>query len=166
MVNPPRAYAFPLATFHVCLLVLAFVALSYPGLGSVAGLHTALGLAAFALLWAATYYGTRWALADVRVHAIDVAMRRGIGGGVRSGMLVVAAGLLPVVILGSITDPVAAVFIVAIYGTIGLLVAAAVGGAIGFVFSLVDWVILTAAGLGDGWDPPSEEHPPVEDSYA
>ena len=54
MVSPPRAYAFPLATFHVCVLVLVFVALAYPGMGGVDELNTALGLAIFGLLWAAS----------------------------------------------------------------------------------------------------------------
>ena len=44
MVSPPRAYAFPLATFHVCVLVLVFVALAYPYMGGVDELNTALGL--------------------------------------------------------------------------------------------------------------------------
>src|SRR5690606_1995902 len=79
-VRPPRAYAFPLATFHVCLLVLVFVVLGYPDLAGIAELNTALGLLVFALLWSVSYYGTAWALRDVRVHAVDVAMRRGIGG--------------------------------------------------------------------------------------
>lgn len=156
MVSPPRAYAFPLATFHVCLLVLAFVALSYPGLAGLAELNALIGFAAFGVLWAASYYGTRWALSDVRVHALDVAMRRGIGGGARSAILIVIGGLLPTAVFASITDPLAALFVVAIYGTIGLLVAAVVGGAIGFIFSLMDWAILRIAGLGDGWDPPEE----------
>lgn len=157
MVNRPVAYAFPLATFHVCLLVLAFIALSYPGLGGIAELNAALGLVVFALLWAVTYYGTRWALADVRVHAVDVAMYRGVAGGARSGALLVLFGLLPTLVFASITNPLAALFILAVYGTLGLLIAAIVGGAIGFVFSLIDWVILTIAGLGDGWEPEREE---------
>ena len=153
LVNPPRAYAFPLATFHVCLLVLTFIVLSYPDLAGIAELNTLLGLVVFALLWLATYYGTRWALADVHVHSLNVAMRRGIGGGARSGVLVVVVGLIPVALAASFENPLGAVVVVGIYGTIGALVAAVVGGAIGFVFSLVDWMILTVAGLGDGWHP-------------
>lgn len=157
MVNPPVAYAFPLATFHVCVLALAFIAVSYPGLGGIADLNAALGLVAFALLWAVTYDGTRWALADVRIHAIEVAMYRGIGGGARSGALLVLFGVLPALVLASIADPLAALFVLGLYGSIGLLIAAIVGGAIGFVFSLIDWAILTMAGVGDGWDPQREE---------
>lgn len=153
-VRPPRAYAFPLATFHVCLLVLTFIVLGYPDLGGIAELNTVIGLLAFAMLWAVSYYGTAWALQDVRVHAVDVAMRRGIGGGARSGMLLVLAGLLPVVVLGSVSSPLMALAFAVIYGTIGMLVAAVVGGAIGFAFSLLDWAILALAGLGDGWRPP------------
>src|SRR5690606_12761327 len=107
-------------------------------------------------LWAVSYDGTTWALHDVRVHAVDVAMRRGIGGGARSGMLLGLAGLLPAVVLGGISRPLMALAFAVIYGAIGMLVAAVVGGAIGFAFSLLDWAILALAGLGDGWRPPRE----------
>ncbi len=153
MVKPPGAYAFQLATFHVCLLVMAFVVVGYPDLGGISELGSLLGLVVFGLLWAASYYGTRWALSDVRIHAIDVAMRRGIGGGARSGALVVLAGLLPTAVFASITNPLAGLFVLGFYGTIGLLVGAIVGGAIGFVFSLIGWVILSLGGLGDDWSP-------------
>lgn len=153
MVSPPRVYAFPLATFHVCVLVLVFVALAYPGMGGVDELNTALGLAIFGLLWAASFYGTAWALDDVRIHAIDVAFRRGIGGGARSGVIVALAGVLPAALLGSDGSVAGVLGIALIYGALATLAAALVGGAIGFVFSLLDWAILTIAGLGDGWHP-------------
>ena len=127
MVSPPRAYAFPLATFHVCVLALVFVALAYPGMGGVDELNTALGLAIFGLLWAASFYGTAWALDDVRVHAIDVAFRRGIGGGARSGVIVALAGVLPAALLGSDGSVAGALGIALIYGALATLAAALVG---------------------------------------
>lgn len=155
VIRPPRAYAFPLATFHVCVLVLGIVAIGYPDV-TFEGLNAALGLAIFGVLWGASYYGTAWALRDVRVHALGVAVRRGIGGGMRSALIVLVVALLPFVLGAVVFDPLAGLFILAVYGTIGAVVAALVGAVVGLAFSLLDWSILTIAGMDGAWDPPEE----------
>ncbi|MCK9486492.1 MAG: hypothetical protein M0R73_07300 [Dehalococcoidia bacterium] len=167
----PGRFAFALGTFHATALVVAAVLLAHArgGLDALDGLNTMVGLALFALLWAASVAGTHWALRDVHVHALDVALRRGVVGGGISGLIVLGVGLAVFAVLvpfglvqtegglaGLGNVVVTVLFIVGVYGVIGAVVAAVVGGALGFVFALVDWAILGAAGLGNGFDPRDE----------
>ncbi len=166
----PRRFAFALGTFHAGTLVVVGVLLAYRngGVESLGDLNTVLGLGLFALLWAASVAGTEWALRDVRVHTLDVALRRGIAGGVRSALLVLVVVIVFVVasVPFGLTDEgglaglgnmlVVALYIVGVYGVLGGVVAAVVGGAIGFVFAVIDWLVLCLAGIGDGFDPAEE----------
>lgn len=166
-----RRFAFALGTFHAAVLVVAGVLVAYAqgALDGLGDLNTALGLALFALLWTASVAGTWWALRDVQVHSLDVALRRGIGGGIRSALIVLAAGLgffVVAVPFGVSRDGeglaglgnalVTMLFILGFYGTLGAVVASIIGGAIGFVFAVLDWVILAVAGIGNGFDPRNE----------
>src|SRR5690606_18821522 len=60
----PRRFAFALGTFHAATLVVVAVLFAYrtERLDGLQDLNTWLGLALFALLWAASVFGTDWAL--------------------------------------------------------------------------------------------------------
>jgi hypothetical protein len=158
----PRDFAFALGTFHACtlLIVVALLAYSRGGLGGLERLNTAIGLAAFGVLWAASVYATGWALRGVHTHHLDVALSRGIRGGIVAAWVVVATGVVSLVLVAMIRDglqdpaqigPI--LFVALFYATAGALVGAIVGGAIGFLFAIVDWFILQAAGIRTDWAP-------------
>lgn len=172
MAEGLRRFAFAMGTFHVAVLALVVALAAYAGGGlrDIEELHPLAGFALFGLVWLASVAGTHWALAGVHDHAIDVAIRRGIGGGALAGVLVFLVLLVMVALSAAtsriidgepMTDVLAGVALVLVlYGVIGGIVAAGVGGAIGFLFSLVDWFVLTAAGIGDGWTPRDEVRRP------
>ena len=168
MAEGPRRFAFAMGTFHVAVLALVVTLGAYitGDLSDLDELHPLVGLGLFALLWAAGVIGTHWALAGVHDHAIGIAMQLGIGGGAIAGVLVFLVFVVSVAVTAAadrigdsdaILDVVGGVLaVIVIYGAIGGLVAAVVGGAVGFLFSLLDWVVLTLAGIGDGWTPRDE----------
>lgn len=158
----PRNFAFALGTFHACTLVIlvALFAFSRGGLGGLGRLNTALGLLAFGVLWASSIYATGWALRGVHTHHLDIALRGGIRGGILAAWLVVGTGVITVVLVALIREglqdpgqigPI--LFVATFYATAGALVGAIVGGAIGFLFAIVDWFILQAAGIRADWAP-------------
>ncbi len=159
-------FGFALGTFHASVLVAVGVMLAYRqgGLSNLEDLSTMVGLGLFALLWWASVYGTRWALSGVHGHSMEVALRRGILGGIRAGLAVVALALgvfalsLPFVMAagGVLEVLTAGLFIVGFYGVAASLGAVIVGGGLGFLFGLLDWVILALAGIGNGFDPQEE----------
>lgn len=158
----PREFAFALGTFHASALLIVGILLAFSrgGLGGLERLNTAIGLVAFGVLWAASVYATRWALRGVHTHHLDVALSRGIRGGIIAAWLVVGAGVLGLVSVALIREglrnpgqigPI--LFVALFYATAGVLVGAIVGGAIGFLFAIVDWFILQAAGIRTDWSP-------------
>jgi hypothetical protein len=158
-----------MGTFHVAVLAVVATLGAYVAgeLGSLEELHPLVGLALFGVLWVGSVLGTYWALAGVHDHALHIAIQRGIGGGAIAGVFVFLTFLIGVALTVAVgrvvdgdtmTDVIAgALFVVAFYGAVGGLVAAIVGGAIGFIFSLVDWVILRLRGIDEGWTP-GDEH--------
>lgn len=157
MVREPRAYAFPLATFHACVLTVGLAVVRVRTSASLDDTSPAggavLGFMLFALLWSASYVGTRWALSNISSHSFDTAIQRGLGGGAISGCAAVIGLLVPGTIGGALDN--GPIYLVSglIFAVITAPFAAIVGGAVGSVFAVLDWTILTIAGLGDGWHP-------------
>jgi hypothetical protein len=156
----PRDFAFALGTFHACALLIIglLFAFSRGGLGGLERLNTGLGLGAFGFLWAVSVYATGWALRGMRSHHLDVALSRGIRGGIVAAWVAVGAGVIGLVLVAVIRDglqdpgqigPI--LFVALFYATAGALVGAIVGGAIGFLFAIVDWFMLQAAGITTDW---------------
>jgi hypothetical protein len=151
-----------LATFHTTVFVLAIVLLAYSGGGlggALGGLNTFAGLGLFVALWTTTYLTTARALAglDFIGSARD---RRGYGRrafrwGAANGMSFLAVlGIVALVVAVANTRPgqvgsgilLPALFI----APIALVVSAAVGGAVGVLFGIIDLALLSLSGLIGG----------------
>ena len=151
-----------LATFHATAFVLAIVLFAYSrdALGAgLSGLNTFVGLGLFVALWATTYFTTAKALAGLDLLGSardrDGYMRRTLRWGARNGMAFLA--VLGVVALGiaiSNTQPgqigLGILFPALLIAPIALVVAAAVGGAVGVIFGFIDLALFAVAGLGRG----------------
>ncbi len=149
-----------LATFHATTFVLAIVLFAYSrgALGAgLSGLNTFVGLGLFVALWATTYVTTSRALKglDLIGSARDRGSypRRALRWGAANGMsFLVILGVVAVGAAISNTQPgqvasgilLPALFIV----PIALIVSAAVGGAVGALFGIVDLGLFAIAGLG------------------
>jgi hypothetical protein len=148
-----------LATFHTTVFVLVIVLLAYSGGGlgqALGGLNTFAGLGLFLVLWTTTYLTTARALAglDFIGSARD---RRGYGRrafrwGAANGMSFLAVlGIVALVVAVANTRPgqvgsgilLPFLFI----APIGLVVSAAVGGAVGVLFGIIDLALFAVAGL-------------------
>ncbi|MFB6308976.1 MAG: hypothetical protein ABEH35_06570 [Haloarculaceae archaeon] len=150
--DDPSLLSWALGSFHAAVLVtVAVAALHWSGtLGDLlSGLNTAVGLVAYAILWGATWFGTRWALGDEtleRLAAGDVwfPVRRGmLGGAAVGGGLVIGGGVLAGLAAVVVNPP--AVVAVLIFLGVGGLVALAVGAAVGGLFAGLDAVLFGLA---------------------
>lgn len=160
----PPMLIWALASFHAATLVFAvvFYLLLNERLrgffGEVNDTNTLIGLAAFAVLWTSSFVGTVRALPQIiagRLERIDWMNMIGFGGygGVFAGLTFLVIGACIVIAVVSIAvvlegNPLA-VFPVIIIGfviaTIGSVVAAMIGGAIGLLAGLVDTIMLELA---------------------
>jgi hypothetical protein len=160
----PPLLLWALASFHAATLVFAvvFYLLLSERLrgffGEVSDVNTSIGLTAFAVLWMSSFVGTMRALSQViskRLVPIDRLNMIGNGGygGVFAGLVFLAIGACIVIAVVSTAvvlegNPLA-VFPVIIIGfviaTIGSIVAAVIGGAVGILAGLVDTIMLELA---------------------
>jgi hypothetical protein len=149
-----------LATFHTTAFVLAIVLFAYSrdALGAgLSGLNTFVGLGLFVALWATTYLTTSHALKglDLISSARDrgVYPRRTLRWGATNGMsFLVILGIVAVVGAIANTRPgqvTSGILIPALFiAPIALVVSAAVGGAVGALFGIIDLILFALAGLG------------------
>jgi hypothetical protein len=151
-----------LATFHTTVFVLVIVLFAYSGGGlgqALSGLNTLVGLALFVGLWVTTYVTTSRALEglDLIRSAGDRADygRRAFRCGAANGMSFLA--ILGVVVLGTAlatTRPEqtgSGIFLPVLFiAPIALVVSAAVGGAVGVLFAIIDRALFAMASVGGG----------------
>lgn len=159
-----RLLTWALATFHATVFVLAIVLFGYSGGGlggALGGLNTFVGLGLFVALWATTYLTTSRALAglDLIGSGRDRGRypRRALRWGAANGMSFLAIlGVVAIVTAiantrpGQVTSGILfpALFIL----PIALIVSAAVGGAVGALFGIIDLGLFALAGLSGGDD--------------
>jgi len=148
-----------LATFHATVFVLAIVLFVYSrdALGAgLSGLNTFVGLGLFVALWATTYVTTSRALQglDLIGSARDRSgyARRAFRWGAANGMAFLAIlGLVAVLVAISNTRPAqvaSGILLPALFiAPIALVVSAAVGGAVGALFGIIDLGLFALAGL-------------------
>ena len=149
-----------LATFHATTFVLAIVLFAYSrgGLGgALGGLNTFVGLGLFVALWATTYVTTSRALEglDLVRSARDreAYARRTLRWGARNGMAFLAIlGIVALFVAVANTRPdqvgLGILFPALLIAPIALVVSAAVGGAVGVIFGIIDLGLFALAGLG------------------
>jgi hypothetical protein len=159
-----RLLTWALATFHATVFVLVIVLFGYSGGGlggALGGLNTFVGLGLFVALWATTYLTTSRALKglDLIGSGRDRGRypRRALRWGAANGMSFLAIlGIVAVVTAiantrpGQVTSGILfpALFIL----PIALIVSAAVGGAVGALFGIIDLGLFALAGLSGGDD--------------
>ena len=148
-----------LATFHATAFVLAIVLFAYSrdALGAgLSGLNTFVGLGLFVALWGTTYVTTSRALKglDLLTSARDRSgyPRRALRWGAVNGMAFLAVlGFVAVVtaVLNTRPDQVGPgiLFPALFIAPIALIVSAAVGGAVGALFGIIDLALFAIAGL-------------------
>jgi hypothetical protein len=148
-----------LATFHATVFVLAIVLFAYSrdALGAgLSGLNTFVGLGLFVALWATTYVTTSRALKglDLIGSARDRGgyPRRTLRWGAANGMSFLAIlGIVAVVTAIANTQPgqvISGILFPALFiAPIALIVSAAVGGAVGALFGIIDLTLFALAGL-------------------
>jgi len=151
-----------LATFHATAFVLAIVLFAYSrgALGAgLSGLNTFVGLGLFVALWATTYFTTSRALRGLDLIGSardrDGYVRRTFRWGAANGMSFLV--ILGIVAIGSAienTQPgqvgAGILFPALVIAPVALAVSAAVGGAVGALFGIVDLALFSLAGLGEG----------------
>ena len=159
-----RLLTWSLATFHATVFVLVIVLFGYSGGGlggALGGLNTFVGLGLFVALWATTYLTTSRALRglDLIESGRDRGKypRRALRWGAANGMSFLAIlGVVSIVTAiantrpGQVTSGILfpALFIL----PIALIVSAAVGGAVGALFGIIDLGLFALAGLSGGDD--------------
>ena len=159
-MSEQRLVIWALATFHATLFVVAAVLFLYTrgGLGALlASLNTLVGLALFVALWVTTLFTTRRALAGMDLLGdVDEGRlaRRAFRWGAVNGMaFLVVLGV--VLIVGSIAatpagqNQLGVLPIAVIAAPFALVVSAAVGGAAGAIFGVID-ITLHALARGIG----------------
>jgi len=151
-----------LATFHATAFVLAIVLFAYSrnALGAgLSGLNTFVGLGLFVALWATTYVTTSRALKglDLISSARDrgVYPRRTLRWGAANGMSFLAIlGVVALVAAIANTRPeqvTSGILVPALFiAPIALVASAAVGGAVGALFGIIDLGLFALAGLTGG----------------
>ena len=150
-----------LATFHATVFVLVIVLFAYSGGGlggALSGLNTFVGLGLFGVLWATTYFATAQALRGIDLNAPDD--RRGyvwraFRWGAANGMSFLAVlGIVAIVTAIGSTRPgqvASGILVPALFiAPIALIVSAAVGGAVGALFGMIDLGLFALADLGGG----------------
>src|SRR3989442_4776787 len=148
-----------LATFHATAFVLAIVLFAYSrdALGAgLSGLNSFVGLGLFVALWGTTYVTTSRALKglDPLTSARDRGgyPRRALRWGAVNGMAFLGIlGFVAVVsaVLNTRPDQVGPgiLFPALFIAPIALIVSAAVGGAVGALFGIIDLALFAIAGL-------------------
>jgi hypothetical protein len=148
-----------LATFHATTFVLAIVLFAYSrgGLGAaLGGLNTFVGLGLFVALWVTTYFTTARALRglDLVRSARDreAYARRTVRWGARNGMAflaVLGVVALSAAIINTRPDQIGLgiLFPALLIAPIALVVSAAVGGAVGVIFGIIDLGLFAVAGM-------------------
>jgi len=148
-----------LATFHATVFVLAIVLFAYSrdALGAgLSGLNTFVGLGLFVALWATTYVTTSRALKglDLIGSARDRGgyPRRTLRWGAANGMSFLAIlGIVTVATAIANTQPgqvISGILFPALFiAPVALIVSAAVGGAVGALFGIIDLTLFALAGL-------------------
>lgn len=151
-----------LATFHATAFVLAIVLFAYSrdALGAgLSGLNTFVGLGLFVALWATTYFTTSRALMGLDLIASardrDDYVRRTFRWGAANGMsFLVILGIVAIgtAIANTRPDQVTSgiLFPALFIAPIALIFSAAVGGAVGAFFGVVDLALFALAGFGRG----------------
>jgi hypothetical protein len=148
-----------LATFHATAFVLAIVLFAYSrdALGGVlGGLNTFVGLGLFVALWATTYLTTSRALKGLDLISTPrdrgVYPRRTLRWGAVNGMsFLIILGAVALVAAIASTRPgqvASGILVPALFiAPIALVVSAAVGGAVGALFGIIDVGLFSPAGL-------------------
>jgi hypothetical protein len=148
-----------LATFHATAFVLAIVLFAYSrdALGGVlGGLNTFVGLGLFVALWATTYLTTSRALKGLDLISSPrdrrVYPRRTLRWGAVNGMsFLVILGTVALVAAIASTRPgqvTSGILVPALFiAPIALVASAAVGGAVGALFGIIDLGLFGLAGL-------------------
>jgi hypothetical protein len=156
-----------LATFHATVFVLAIVLFAYSrgAVGpALSGLNTFAGLGLFVALWATTSFTTARALngVDLIGPARDSTSygRRAFRWGAANGMAFVAVlGIVALVVAVANTRPGQVgmgILLPALFITpVALVVSAAVGGAVGVLFGLIDLALIALAELIGGSTKPT-----------
>lgn len=151
-----------LATFHTTVFVVAIVLFAYSrdALGAgLSGLNMFVGLGLFVALWATTYLTTARALDGLDVigsaHDRGGYGRRAFRWGAANGMSFLAIlGIVALVAAVANTRPgqlTSGILLPAVFiAPIALVVSAAVGGAVGVFFGIIDLALFALAGLGGG----------------
>jgi hypothetical protein len=164
------ALAFALSSFQVSLLVLLFAFALFQA-GSFGDFDTASGVLIFLWLWLTSFYWTLVAVSNIGVEALQgdplpMMLAEGIKRGAMNGMTFFVGLLIGVFVVVSLGlsdiggDEVLSFLVFGlVYLMVGSIVAAIVGGALGFVFSVVYRILLAFARLVAG----SEEAPPADD---
>ena len=149
--------AFGFGTFHAVVLTLVLLLPLYltTDLGeALAELNTAAGLAVFAALWATSVYCTRRALLQAGSERRDgmpaPLLSNGIVWGGWNGVLffwcLFVAGVLALLVIRIGEDGLGQVAGILVFGItawgVGTVLSAIVGGAVGFVFALLDMLLL------------------------
>jgi hypothetical protein len=163
-----RLLAWALATFHTVFFFLLFVILLYlsGNLGQLlSSLNTLVGVAIFALLWLSTTFCTGHVVRSVEPAALEhpfasfdvikrVMVKSAFWGGVNGfifliGLLVILVFVFLTAILPVLFSPqiFGLVFSVGFFTSIASVIALILGGVVGIVFSLLDFVILNIASL-------------------
>ena len=149
-----------LATFHATVFVLAIVLFAYSrdALGGLSNLNTFVGLGLFVALWATTFLTTSRALEglDLITSARDRTGYpfRALRWGAANGMSFLAVlGVVALLVAIASTRPdqltLGILFPALLIAPIALVVSAAVGGAVGAIFGIIDLALFAVAGLGE-----------------
>ncbi len=161
MGSAMKLVTWSLATFHATTFVLVILLFAYSrdALGAgLSGLNTFVGLGLFIALWATTYVTTSRAVKglDLIGSARDRSGygRRAFRWGAANGMALLAIlGIVVVLTAVSTTRPgqvAQGVLLPALFiAPIALVVSAAVGGAVGVLFGIVDLGLFAVAGLAE-----------------
>jgi hypothetical protein len=160
-----KLMAWSLATFHATTFVLAIVLFAYSrdALGAgLSGLNTFVGLGLFVALWATTYVTTSRALEGLdligSVRDRGAYPRRALRWGAANGMAFLALlGIVAVLTALASTRPgqvASGILLPALFiAPVALVVSAAVGGAVGALFGIIDLALFALAGLSGEAEP-------------
>lgn len=163
-----RLLAWAMATFHTVFFFLLFVILVYlsGNLGQLlSSLNTLVGVAIFVLLWLTTAFCTGHVVQSVEPAALEhpfasfnvikrVMVKSAFWGGVNGfifliGLLLILAIVLLTAIIPVLFSPevIGLVASVGFFTSIASVIALILGGVVGIVFSMLDFVILGIASL-------------------
>jgi hypothetical protein len=147
-----------LSTFHATMfIVIAALGLHVHGTlsGTLRQLDTALGFAAFVILWATTCAATSWGVryAARPAHSTDaLALCIAISGGWNGvAIFAVLLAVFTVRVATASSQPLAAIPVLFLSAVIGSLLAFTIGTMIGLVFGLIDTVLIRVGSALAEW---------------